>query len=131
MICKEIEEYPPSYFSDFRDHILTQFDIDYETNPDVNCQSLNVLFLVRHNYVAHPRNPTGKISRKLANEQQVLDDLKVKFSKHSNVNFTWNHFEELGINEQLKIIIGTDIFVSIHGGWINACTILKIKSCTY
>ncbi len=115
----------PSYFFDFREHILKQFNINYQANSQVNCQSLKIFLLVRHNYVAHPRNPSGKTDRKLSNEKQILNDLKMKFSKYPNVNFSWNHFEELSIVEQLKIIVETDIFIGIHGAGLTHVLFLK------
>jgi glycoprotein 2-beta-D-xylosyltransferase len=122
---KQNRRVAPSYFFDFREHILKQFDINYQTNSNVNCQSLKIFFLVRHNYVAHPRNPSGKIGRQLSNEKQILDDLKMTFSKYPNVNFSSNHFEELSIVEQLKIIVETDIFVGIHGAGLTHVLFLK------
>jgi glycoprotein 2-beta-D-xylosyltransferase len=121
----QLRKKAPSYLSDFREHVLKQFDIDYQTNPQLNCQSLKIFFLVRHNYVAHPRNPSGKIGRRLPDERQILKELKMKFSEYSNINFTWNHFEELSIAEQLKIIIETDIFVGIHGAGLTHVLFLK------
>ena len=75
--------------------------------------------------VAHPRNPSGKISRQLANEKQILDDLKVKFSQHPHINFSSNHFEEKSIVDQLKIVVGTDVFVGIHGAGLTHTVFLK------
>ena len=115
----------PSFLEDFREHFLKQFNIDYQTNLKVNCQSLKIFFLVRHNYVAHPRNPTGKITRQLPNEQQVLDELKGKFAQHANINFTTNHFEQLPFVEQLKIIVDTDVFVGVHGAGLTHVFFLK------
>lgn len=115
----------PSFLFDFREHILKQFAIDYQTNPKINCQSLQIFLLVRHNYVAHPRNPTGKVSRQLPNEQQILDELKKRFAQYPNINFTTNHFENMSFAEQLKIIINTDVFVGVHGAGLTHVLFLK------
>ena len=116
---------PPSFFSEFREHILQQFNINDEKTKILNCESLNIFFLVRHNYVAHPRNPSGRIMRQLSNEKQILDDLKRKFSNKTNIEFSSNHFEELSIEEQLKIIVNTDIFVGMHGAGLTHVLFLK------
>ncbi|CAF1463117.1 unnamed protein product [Rotaria sordida] len=115
----------PSFFFEFRQHILKQFNINYKINEKLNCQSLNLFFLVRHNYVAHPRNPSGKTTRQLLNEKQILDDLKIKFSKYSNINFKINHFEGLAIKEQLNTIIQTDIFIGMHGAGLTHVLFMK------
>ena len=108
-----------SFFSDFREHIIQQFDLNPQLNLEINCQKLNILFLVRHNYVAHPRNPSGKISRQLENEQQILSELKTKFTQYPTINFTSNHFEEMSLQEQLNIVLNTDIFIGIHGAGLT------------
>jgi glycoprotein 2-beta-D-xylosyltransferase len=115
----------PSFYFDFREHILKQFNTSYQINPNVNCQSINILFLVRHNYVAHPRNPSGRITRQLSNEKEILSFLKMKFSKYSNINFSSNHFEHLNIQEQLNIIVQTDIFIGMHGAGLTHVLFLK------
>jgi len=115
----------PSFFFDFREHFLKQFNINYQINSNLNCESLNIFFLVRRNYVAHPRNPSGKVSRQLSNEKEILHELKMKFSKHSNINFSSNHFEHLSIEEQLNIIVQTDIFVGMHGAGLTHVLFLK------
>ncbi|CAF2362756.1 unnamed protein product [Rotaria sp. Silwood2] len=115
----------PSFFFEFRQHVLKQFNINYQSNEKINCQSLNVFFLVRHNYVAHPRNPSGKITRQLSNEKQTLNDLKTMFSNYSNIHFSFNHFEELTIEEQLNIIIQTDVFIGVHGAGLTHVLFMK------
>jgi glycoprotein 2-beta-D-xylosyltransferase len=86
---------------------------------------LNIFFLVRHNYVAHPRNPSGTVIRQLSNEKQILDDLKIRFSNYSNIKFSSNHFEELTIEEQLNTIVQTDVFVGMHGAGLTHVLFLK------
>ena len=109
----------PSFFSDFRQHILNQFLSDNPNNDKLDCESVNIFFLLRRNYVAHPRNPSGTISRKLSNEKEILDHLKMQFSNSSNINFTFGHFEQLTIKEQLRTIVETDLFVGMHGAGLT------------
>ncbi len=47
------------------------------------CQGLNVLFVWRRSYVAHPRNPTGRVVRKVSNEKELLMTIQYKFPKFS------------------------------------------------
>lgn len=115
----------PSFFFDFREHILRQFNLNPQTNIELSCQALNILFLVRHNYVAHPRNPSGKISRQLDNEKEILEKLKTKFASSPAINFTSNHFENLSIDQQLSIILQTDLFLGMHGAGLTHVLFLK------
>ncbi|UJR25588.1 hypothetical protein I4U23_006932 [Adineta vaga] len=115
----------PSFFEDFRAHMLEQFHIDSRTNQTINCQSLQVFFLGRRNYVAHPRNPTGKITRQLQNEKEILENLQRKFSQYSQINFTYNYFEQLSIEEQLKTIVKTDVYIGMHGAGLTYVMLLK------
>ena len=116
---------PPSFFSDFRQHILNQFLRDNPSNDKQKCDLVNIFFLLRGNYVAHPRNPSGTISRKLSNEKEILNLLKIQFSNSSNINFTFGHFEQLTIKEQLRTIVETDLFVGMHGAGLTHVIFLK------
>jgi glycoprotein 2-beta-D-xylosyltransferase len=122
---KQNRRIAPSFFFDFREHVLKQFNTNYQINQQLNCQSLNILFLVRHNYVAHPRNPSGKITRQLSNEKQILHDLKIRFSKYPNINFSSNHFEQLTIEEQLNTIVQTDLLIGMHGAGLTHVLFMK------
>ena len=115
----------PSFFSDFRQHILNQFHIDYQNNDKLDCKAMKVYFLLRGNYVAHPRNPSGKIGRKLLNGIKIVDDLKMQFSNSSNIKFTFGYFEQLTIEEQLRTIVDTDLFVGMHGAGLTHVIFLK------
>ena len=43
------------------------------------CSPLHITLLWRRDYLAHPRNPQGSVSRKIANEAALADHLKLKF----------------------------------------------------
>ncbi|CAF0862246.1 unnamed protein product [Adineta ricciae] len=115
----------PSFFADFRQHMLKQFHADSTATRTVNCESLQIFYLGRRNYVAHPRNPSGKVTRQLPNEKQVLETLQKKFSGYSKLNFTYNYFEQLPIEEQLQTIARTDVFIGMHGAGLTYVTMLK------
>ncbi|CAF3425584.1 unnamed protein product [Rotaria sp. Silwood1] len=122
---KQSRKIAPSYFFDFRQHILEKFHISSVINKDLDCQNINIFFLVRHNYIAHPRNPTGEITRQLINENQILNDLKRIFQNISSIHFTYNHFEQLPMQQQLSIIIQTDIFIGMHGAGLTHVLFMK------
>jgi glycoprotein 2-beta-D-xylosyltransferase len=122
---RQARKLAPSYFIDFRQHILQEFHIPTKSNNEINCRNLNIFFLLRGNYIAHPRNPSGQIQRQLINENQILDELKIKFENFSSIHFTFNHFEQLSIEEQLTIITQTDIFLGMHGAGLTHVMFLK------
>ncbi|CAF0866003.1 unnamed protein product [Adineta steineri] len=115
----------PSFFFDFRDHILKQFNVPFEYKKPIDCNSLQIFLLCRRNYVAHPRNPTGKITRQLQNEKQIINDLTKVFSNNSKINFTYNYYENLTMEEQLKITTQKDIFIGMHGAGLTHVLFLK------
>ena len=49
---------------EFRETVLRVFNVSAKYKR--SCTSLNILFIWRRNYVAHPRNPKGIISRKIS-----------------------------------------------------------------
>lgn len=109
----------PSFFDDFRQHILTQFLQNASIQRPKNCSSTRIFFLLRRNYVAHPRNPSGKVTRQLNNEKQVIEYLENQFSSRMNINFTYGSFEQISIEEQLKTVHESDIFIGIHGAGLT------------
>jgi hypothetical protein len=115
----------PSFFRDFHQHVLEQFNATSAIHEHLDCKSVNIFFLLRRNYVAHPRNPSGKISRQLTNEKQIIDHLKAKFADYSTINLTFNYFDQLTIEQQLNIITQTDIFVGMHGAGLTHILFMK------
>lgn len=52
----------PPLLEDFRRFVLDRFRLDATRKLD--CSNISVLFIWRHDYVAHPRNPSGEVSRR-------------------------------------------------------------------
>ena len=109
----------PSFFAQFRQHTLEQYQVNTESRSRVNCQSVKVFFLLRRNYVAHPRNPSGRVVRQLTNEKQIVDDLTKRFANSSAVQLTFGHFDQLEIQQQLSTIASTDLFIGMHGAGLT------------
>ena len=74
---------------------------EFFDNHILNCSSVNVLFIWRRNYVAHPRNPSGKIQRKIANEKELVQILKHNFP-HYNVRGI--QMEKFSMTRQVQTI---------------------------
>lgn len=122
---KQSRKLAPSYFTDFQEHYLDQFYIHSNRNDTFYCQTISTFFLLRRNYIAHPRNPTGHIKRQLINENQVLKELKNKLQNFSSINFHFDYFEQLPMQKQLSIITKTDIFIGMHGAGLTHVLFMK------
>jgi capsular polysaccharide biosynthesis protein len=51
--------------------------------------------------------------------------MKIKFQNFSSIHLTFNHFEQLSIQEQLTIITQTDIFIGMHGAGLTHVIFMK------
>ena len=71
----------PPLFAEFRQHMMSSYNIDSPSSKSSsssltlarNCSALSVLFIWRRNYIAHPRNPTGFVQRKVSNERELVE----------------------------------------------------------
>lgn len=103
-----------SYLGEFRQFFLSKHGIFPE--DALNCKMLNILILWRRDYVAHPRNPSGSISRKIKNEDELLRKISDKFKGH---NVAGLQIDVLPMREQLKITAKTDILIGMHGAGLS------------
>ncbi|KAL4228722.1 hypothetical protein ACF0H5_011765 [Mactra antiquata] len=105
------------YIDEFRRFFLSRHghaaDIQ---NAILNCRNLKILFIWRRNYVAHPRNPSGFVSRKIQNEDELLSTARTVLPGH---NISWIQIEKLTMKNQLKIIANTDILIGMHGAGLT------------
>ncbi|KAJ8304655.1 hypothetical protein KUTeg_018238 [Tegillarca granosa] len=57
------------YLEEFRKFYLFSYNV--KDIKILNCKKLSVLLILRKDYVAHPNNPTGHVSRKIYNEKEL------------------------------------------------------------
>jgi len=68
-----IGHFPPM-LGEFRKFFLSRHHLE---EPRVaNCSEVSVLFVWRRDYLAHPRNPQGRVQRKIFNEQELIEGIK-------------------------------------------------------
>lgn len=87
----------------------------------LNCEKLHITFLWRRDYVAHPRNPRGIISRKVKNEKELEDSVHKLDPNHSIVSL---QTENMSMHDQLGVIAKTDILVGMHGAGLTLALFL-------
>ena len=91
----------------FRDFVLDQYGM---TRSDMDGNHV-LTFLVRKDYVAHPRS-NGRTDRTLAN---LEDDVLYIQSQYPTYSVQVISFEDLPFEKQLYYMTQSDIFVSVHG----------------
>ena len=107
---------------EFRHFFLSTYDVPHDANGirndghSLNCDSLSVLFIWRRDYVAHPRNPSGFIQRKVQNEQELVTKLRKKFTKYTIRGVQIDLFD---MKQQLEFIGSTDILIGMHGAGLT------------
>ncbi|CAF0779939.1 unnamed protein product [Didymodactylos carnosus] len=118
------------YINEFRRHVLTSFNISIiDDSSPVNCDHVSIFLLLRKNYIAHPRNPTGKVSRQIGNEAQLLQELKRKLNESTlfanKIKFNSGSFETLSVHDQLNTVFNSDIVLGIHGAGLTHALFMK------
>jgi Glycosyltransferase 61 len=100
----------PPLFEDFRRHFLSSFRID--ESRQINCKRPSIVFIWRHDYVAHPRNPSGIVSRKISNEGQIISYVQQHIEGSVVQGFQFDHYN---MTQQLQFVVNADILVGMHG----------------
>ncbi|KAL4237441.1 hypothetical protein ACF0H5_002158 [Mactra antiquata] len=102
------------YLEDFRTLFLSSFGVTIDDQLD--CDKLNVLLIWRRDYVAHPRNPSGSVARKIKNEDELFETMTEVFEGH---NVKAMQIDLLPMSEQLSITSKTDILIGMHGAGLS------------
>lgn len=105
---------------EFRQFFLKQYRV--REKRDLDCKrGLRLVLIWRRNYVAHPRNPSGEIERKIWNEKQLLS-VANKTGLFSLV--IGIQLDRLAMRRQLSIISSADILVGMHGAGLTHAVFL-------
>ncbi|XP_045172554.2 uncharacterized protein LOC123534390 [Mercenaria mercenaria] len=106
-------EYLP-FVNEFRHFVLNRFQIN--DDHEVNCNELRITIIWRRHYIAHPRNPSGYTSRRIANEEEVWRSVK-EADFQAVVNGV--QLDRLSMVEQLELVSRTDILIGMHGAGLS------------
>lgn len=113
----------PPLLEEFRDFFLSAYDVD--SRRQIDCTRLSILFVWRRNYLAHPRNPTGFVGRRIYNEEQLVNYIR---RKNSNSVVTGVQIDLFSMKQQLQLIADTDILVGMHGAGLTHAVFLPRRS---
>jgi len=120
----------PPLIEEFRSFFLSAYGVPAARTltgrPDCDGMQLSVLFIWRRDYVAHPRNPECSVTRKIANEDELLRRVK---SQLPRARVTGVQIDLHPMSEQLSLVADTDILIgkSIHSTRPECSE--KISSC--
>ncbi|OWF35204.1 uncharacterized protein LOC110443248 [Mizuhopecten yessoensis] len=81
-----------------------------------------ITLILRHDYVAHPRNPSGSVKRKISNEKELIKHLDTKFPG-GRLNAV--QLDNFSIEEQIRIIYNTSILIGVHGAGLALTILLR------
>jgi len=102
----------PPLIEEFRSFFLSAYGVPAAATlpgrPDCDAMRLSVAFIWRRDYVAHPRNPQGSVTRKIANEDELLRRVKLQLPQ---ARVTGVQIDRFSMEEQLRIVADTDILI--------------------
>ena len=98
---------------EFRKFFLSSYDIVDDRKLD--CRHISVLVIWRRDCLAHPRNPTGIVSRKIANEHELVNT-NAMYHQH------WVRDAQIDLfdfKQQLQLVVSADILIGMHGAGLT------------
>ncbi|XP_062191725.1 beta-1,2-xylosyltransferase RCN11-like [Phragmites australis] len=109
-----------SRLSEFGEMIVASFDLlqdDIMSTKKLN--GLNVLFVRREDYLAHPRH-SGKVESRLSNEPEVYDAIdKWAKGQKCKINVVNGLFAHMTMKEQLRAILEASVVIGAHGAGLT------------
>ncbi|KAJ1702500.1 hypothetical protein LUZ63_002279 [Rhynchospora breviuscula] len=106
--------------SEFGEMLLSSFDL--LPIPKREPGMLNILFVRREDYLAHPRH-NGKVQSRLSNELEVFDSVqtwaKMKNNMKCKLNVVNGLFAHMHMKEQLQAIRDASIVIGAHGAGLT------------
>lgn len=110
---------------EFRIFFLNAFNISHQRR--INCKKLKILIIWRRDYLAHPRNPNGTVSRKIANEAALVKYLRNTLPAGKFVIMA-SQIDRFSMSTQLQMVAWADVFVGMHGAGLTHAMFLSPSS---
>ncbi len=92
--------------NEFINFTLSTYQI--KSDHKLNCQNISILFILRRDYIAHARNPTGILQRKISNENEILEALR---KEYPGFKIQGRQIELMDMRGQIQLITQTDILI--------------------
>ncbi len=99
---------------EFRDFVLNSYNLPIHRR--LNCSNVNMLLIWRRNYIAHPRNPSGDVHRKIKNEEELIDAIRLAYR---NDTVRGAQTDRLDMWDQLRLTSEADIMIGMHGAALS------------
>ena len=119
-LLQKQEELP--LLSQFRHFILTSFDIN--PNFQSKCRSTedyNIVLVLRKDYEAFSGAGIRKLSRKIKNEEQLVN-ATLRIFPYAHLRAV--QMDLLSMHEQLSLLATTDILIGMHGAGLSYSLVL-------
>lgn len=91
----------------------------------LSCDTLSVLFIWRRDYLAHPRNPNGSVSRKIANERELLESLQRRYPAF---HIKGVQIDLFAMQQQLQYVSEADVLIGMHGAGLTHALFLPLHA---
>ena len=121
------------FLVEFRNFFLSTYGMDPNSSPPRSCAHISILFVWRRDYLAHPRNPSGEISRKISNEDELVSAMRSakesdEFLSRFNIVISEAQLEQYPMKRQLEIVTTTTILIAMHGAALTHTLFLPKNS---
>ncbi|KAK3101208.1 hypothetical protein FSP39_001762 [Pinctada imbricata] len=103
-----------SFVAEFSNFVKTRYGA--QINRPLDCSGISILFIWRRDYVAHPGNPSGLVSRKIKNEKELMESVQQDFPGHPVAGI---QLDDYSMKDQLHWISQTDILIAMHGAGLS------------
>ncbi|XP_051133730.1 beta-1,2-xylosyltransferase [Andrographis paniculata] len=121
-LWRKPDHHKTARLSEFGEMIRAAFGLPVNRHniPKSASTGLDILFVRREDYLAHPRHG-GKVQSRLSNEPEVFESIKKWASNHSEckLNVVNGLFAHMSMKEQVRAVQDAAVIVGAHGAGLT------------